>query len=93
MSLIIFLFLVFILAYIAGYIFDKIKLPKLLGYLFVGLAVGNSFNYDYLITDNVVKVITGFALSIILLKAGLGIEKIIIKKKLKRGITLLIQRL
>ena len=63
-----------------GILFDKIRLPKLLGYLVIGLIIGNFFSYDYLITDQVVRVVTSFALSIILLKAGLGIEKAIIKK-------------
>ena len=80
MNFIIFIFAIFILAYGAGYIFNKLKLPRLLGYLLVGLIIGNFFNYDYLITDQTVKFVTSFALSIILLKAGLGIEKAIIKK-------------
>ncbi len=80
MNLIIFIVLVFILAYGVGILFNKLKLPRLLGYLLTGLVIGNFFAYDYLITDQVVKIITSFALSIILLKAGLGIEKAIIKK-------------
>ena len=80
MKFLIFIIIVFALAYGAGILFNKIKLPKLLGYLLVGLIIGNFFNFDYLITDQTVKIVTSFALSIILLKAGLGIEKAIIKK-------------
>ena len=78
MNLLIFIIIVFSLAYVTGILFDKIRLPKLLGYLVIGLIIGNFFSYDYLITDQVVRVVTSFALSIILLKAGLGIEKAII---------------
>jgi NhaP-type Na+/H+ or K+/H+ antiporter len=80
MNFIIFIIVVFALAYGAGILFNKIKLPKLLGYLVVGLIIGNFFNFNYLITDQVVRIVTTFALSIILLKAGLGIEKAIIRK-------------
>lgn len=80
MSFLIFIILVFVLAYGMGIIFNKMKLPRLLGYLITGLVIGNFFNFDYLITDQTVKLVTTFALSIILLKAGLGIEKAIIKK-------------
>ncbi len=74
------MFLVFVLAYAVGYLFNKIGLPKLLGYLTVGIIIGNFFNFDYLISDDVVRFITSFALSIILLKAGLGLEKVVMKK-------------
>ena len=80
MNFIIFVVLIFVLAYSMGIIFNKMKLPRLLGYLITGLIVGNFFNFDYLITDQTVKFVTSFALSIILLKAGLGIERAIIKK-------------
>jgi len=80
MNFIIFILLVFILAYVVGYLFNKIGLPKLLGYLSVGIVIGNFFNYDYLISDDIIRFITSFALSIILLKAGLGLEKMVMKK-------------
>ncbi len=80
MNLLIFTIIVFAFAYIVGILFDKIRLPKLLGYLLVGLIIGNFFSFDHLITTSTVRVVTSFALSIILLKAGLGIEKAIIKK-------------
>ncbi len=80
MNFIIFMFLVFILAYGVGFLFDKIGLPKLLGYLTVGIIIGNFFSFDYLISDDVIRFITSFALSIILLKAGLGLEKVVMKK-------------
>jgi len=80
MELSIFLVISFVVSYIIGWLFNKIKLPKLLGYLFVGLVVGNVFDFDHFITTETIQIITGFALSIILLKAGLGIEKTVIKK-------------
>ncbi len=80
MELFVFTISILVLAYGVGYMFNKINLPKLLGYLLVGLIIGNFFNYDYLVTDHMVQIVTSFALSIILLKAGLGIEKAIIKK-------------
>jgi len=80
MTLLIFVIVSFTLAYGVGILFDKIKLPKLLGYLIVGLIIGNSFSFDYLITDQIVQIVTTIALSIILLKAGLGIERAIIKR-------------
>ena len=80
MNFILFVILVFSIAYAVGYMFNKLKLPRLLGYLLVGLVIGNFFDYDYMINDTIVKFVTSFALSIILLKAGLGIEKAIIKK-------------
>jgi len=57
--------LVFILSYGVGLLFKKIGLPKLLGYLLVGIVIGNFFNFDYLISDDIVRFITSFALSII----------------------------
>ena len=80
MNFILFVILVFFIAYAVGYMFNKLKLPRLLGYLLVGLVIGNFFDYDYMVNDTIVKFVTSFALSIILLKAGLGIEKAIIKK-------------
>lgn len=80
MEFLLFIIIIFAISYIAGRLFKKLKLPKLLGYLVVGLLVGNLFNYNYLITSETIQVITGFALSVILLKAGLGIERAVIKK-------------
>ncbi len=80
MNSIFFLIFIFVISYLVGVLFNKIKLPKLLGYLLTGLIIGNFFDFNYLISSDIVNIITGFALSIILLKAGLGIEKAIIRK-------------
>lgn len=80
MELFIFLAVVFIISYGVGWLFNKVKLPKLLGYLLVGLLVGNLLDFKDLITTDTIQIITSFALSVILLKAGLGIERAIIKK-------------
>lgn len=80
MELIIVLISIFIISYGTGYLFKLLKLPRLLGYLIVGLFVGNLLNFGDIITQDIIDIITGFALSVILLKAGLGIEKVIIKK-------------
>ena len=80
MDILIFLAITFVISYIVGYLFNKIKLPKLLGYLLVGLLVGNLFDFNDLITDDLISIITSFALAVILIKAGLGIERAIIKK-------------
>lgn len=80
MQILIFLSLVFIGSYITGQLFQNIHLPKLLGYLIVGLFVGNVFHFDTLVSTDMIQMFTSFALSIILLKAGLGIEKDIIQK-------------
>ncbi len=80
MNTIIFLTIIFIVSYITGKLFKIIKLPTLLGYMVVGLLVGNLFSFNDLLTSNLVNIITSFALSIILLKAGLGIERAIVKK-------------
>ena len=80
MELFLFILVIFLVSYGVGFLFHLIKLPKLLGYLFVGLIVGNFFNYGDLVTTSTINLITGVALSVILLKAGLGIERAIIKK-------------
>lgn len=81
MDYIIFLIVVFCISFLAGELFLKyLKLPKLLGYMLIGIIISNFFDFNYLLTNSMIEVITGFALSIILLKAGLGIEKAVINK-------------
>lgn len=67
-------------SYMIGTLFEAVKLPKLLAYLIVGLFVGNFTDLGDLLSNEVLSFITTFALSVILLKAGLGIERAIIKK-------------
>jgi len=78
---------ILISGYLAGKLFEFIKMPKLLGYLFVGIL----FQYfGFISTDLLLykKQITTFALSIILLKAGLGIDAKTIKKVGNRALLL-----
>ncbi|XMB85668.1 cation:proton antiporter [Mycoplasmatota bacterium WC44] len=79
--------LLFILGLTTGKVFEKLKLPKLLGYLLLGVILqyipffnGELINYK--------KEITTFALSVILLKAGLGIDKPTLQRVGKRAILL-----
>lgn len=68
---------IFIVTYFTGELFKIIKLPKLLGYLIVGLIIGN---FTTLIDiEGSTSIITGICLTVILFKAGLGIERAIIK--------------
>lgn len=70
-----------------GKLFELMKLPKLLGYLILGML----FQAFHLIDGEILqykKEITTFALSIILLKAGLGIDKKTIVKVGPRAILL-----
>lgn len=81
MDYLIFFISAFVLSYVLGELFGRfLKLPKLLGYMIVGIIIKNFFDYDNLLTPEIVDFITSFALTIILLKAGLGIEKAIINK-------------
>ncbi|MFK5883798.1 MAG: cation:proton antiporter [Candidatus Izemoplasma sp.] len=81
MDYILFFSSIFLLSFLLGEIFNKyLKLPKLLGYMIVGIAIKNFFSFDDFLTTEIVDFITSFALSVILLKAGLGIEKAVIDK-------------
>lgn len=81
MDYLLFFSTIFLLSFLIGELFNKyLKLPKLLGYMIVGIAIKNSFSFDDFLTTEIVTFITSFALSVILLKAGLGIEKAVINK-------------
>lgn len=73
--------LILILGLLANKLFTKIKLPGLLGMIFVGIFLGSySMNLiDSSIMDNASE-IRYIALIIILLRAGLGLNKEVLKK-------------
>ncbi|WP_035571538.1 cation:proton antiporter [Halonatronum saccharophilum] len=75
------IFLILTFGLILGFIFEKMKLPSLLGMLIAGILIGpTTFN---LLDENLLAIsqdIRTMALIIILLKAGLGISKDTIKK-------------
>lgn len=79
--------MIYTLSYIFGTLFSKLKLPKLLAYLLLGIGFQYIpwFQGDFLAYK---KTITTVALSIILLKAGLGIDKITLKIIGKKAIKL-----
>lgn len=68
--------IIIILGLLSNYLFEKIKLPGLLGMLIVGVAIGQ---YGFNLLDNSVISISAdlrkLALIVILLRAGLGISK------------------
>ncbi len=75
-----------ILGLLANKIFEKIKLPGLLGMLILGIILG-PYGFDWIfkdfITEDVIKLSSDFrkiALIVILLRAGLGIKKQTLKK-------------
>jgi len=80
METVLFLVVAIVISYIIGQLVERVKLPKLLGYLLVGLIFGNFTAFSDIFTTESIQIITSFALAVILLKAGLGIERAIIKK-------------
>ncbi|OJF97097.1 sodium:proton antiporter [Alkalibacterium sp. 20] len=73
--------LLLLLGYIGGKMASKVKLPPLIGMLFVGVLIGpymlNWLDSDLLLVSQDIRT---FALIIILLRAGLGIKKEQIKE-------------
>lgn len=68
--------LVVLLALLLSALFEKIKLPGLLGMLIVGVVLGPSvFDYIHPIIIEVSSELRTFALIVILLRAGLGIKR------------------
>lgn len=65
-----------LLALLANYIMEKIKMPGLLGMLILGIIVGPyGFDYIHPTIVEVSKELKTFALIVILLRAGLGLKK------------------
>ncbi len=83
---ILYLILFFIIAYIIGELFEMIKLPKLLGYLLLGLFIGNTVTIAF--NEQILHIITAFALTTLLTKAGLSLEQSVFKKIGVRSILL-----
>lgn len=76
-----------ILGLIFNWLFEKIKLPGLLGMLILGIIIGpyglDWLFTDFLLTEDVIKLSSDFrkmALIVILLRAGFGIKKETLKK-------------
>lgn len=68
--------IIIILGLLANYLFEKIKLPGLLGMLIIGVLIGQ-YGFD-LLDDSIMMIsedLRKLALIIILLRAGLGISK------------------
>jgi len=73
---------IIILGLIFNWLFEKMKLPGLLGMLILGIIIGpyglNWLFTDFLLTEDVIKLSSDFrkiALIVILLRAGFGIKK------------------
>lgn len=81
MDIVLGIFYTLLFGYILGTIIDKLGLPKLLGYLLAGIVIGKS-GFNLLSTEflSYSGQITSFALVVILIKAGLGIDKKTITK-------------
>ena len=81
--------LIILLGLLSGSLFEKIKLPGLLGMIIVGILIGpHGFS---LLSDDILSIsgdLRSIALIIILLRAGLGIKKDDIKKVGKPAIKL-----
>lgn len=73
--------LIILFALLFGRFFDKLKLPALLGMLFIGILLG-PYGFDLISQDilNISSDLRMIALIVILLRAGLGIEKETLKK-------------
>ncbi len=78
---------IIILGLIFNWIFEKMKLPGLLGMLILGVIIGpyglNWLFTDFLLTEDVIKLSSDFrkiALIVILLRAGFGIKKETLEK-------------
>ncbi len=84
-NLIFFLTINFIIVYFVGKIFEMVKMPKLLGYLLYGILIGSVFVFQ---SDIISKLIISLSLTVVLFKAGLGIDKEILQKVGKRSILL-----
>ncbi len=81
--------LILLLGLLAGGLFEKINLPGLLGMILVGVLIG-PYGFS-LLSDDMLRIsadLRNIALIIILLRAGLGIEKEDIKKVGKPAIKL-----
>ena len=73
--------LIILFALLFGRFFDRLKLPALLGMLLIGILLGPS-GFDLISKDilNISSDLRMIALIVILLRAGLGIEKETLKK-------------
>ncbi|XMB66823.1 cation:proton antiporter [Mycoplasmatota bacterium zrk1] len=78
--------IILIIGFMVGKIFDRMGLPKILGYLITGIL------FQFIPIEASIlsfkKEITTFALSVILLKAGLGIDSFTLKKVGGRAVLL-----
>lgn len=73
--------LIILFALLFGRFFDKLKLPALLGMLVIGMIIG-PYGFDLITQDilNISSDLRMIALIVILIRAGLGIEKETLKK-------------
>ena len=73
--------LIILFALLFGRFFDRLKLPALLGMLLIGILLG-PFGFDLISQDilNISSDLRMIALIVILIRAGLGIEKETLKK-------------
>ncbi|MGM0549105.1 MAG: cation:proton antiporter, partial [Bacillota bacterium] len=73
--------LIILFALLFGRFFDKLKLPALLGMLIIGIIIG-PYGFDLITQDilNISSDLRMIALIVILIRAGLGIEKETLKK-------------
>lgn len=72
--------IIILLGLLSNKLFEKFKLPGLLGMIIVGILIG-PFGFD-LLSDEIIRASADFrkiALIVILLRAGLGIKKKILK--------------
>lgn len=72
------LFIVFIIVYLFGELLSLINFPLLLGMLISGSLIGNIFKLN--VNPQNSYVLRNFALTIILIRAGLGLNPRILKK-------------
>jgi NhaP-type Na+/H+ or K+/H+ antiporter len=73
--------LIILFALLFGRFFDRLKLPALLGMLLIGILLG-PYGFDLISQDilNISSDLRMIALIVILIRAGLGIEKKTLKK-------------
>ena len=72
------LFVIFVISYLSGELLSLINLPPLLGMLISGFLIGNIFTLNF--DPKLSSILRTFALAIILLRAGLGLDPKVLKK-------------
>ena len=72
------LFIIFIISYLSGELLSLINLPPLLGMLITGCVFGNVFTLNF--DPQLSSILRTLALAIILLRAGLGLDKKVLQK-------------